>query len=46
MTDYQKEMIEEKTLEEYEAAHTNYFGGQHQEEDSLEKSLQEHFQTL
>lgn len=44
MTTYQKNMKEEKTVEEYEAAHTNYFGTTHLDDDSLEKALTEFFQ--
>lgn len=44
MTTYQKNMTEEKTMEEYEAAHTNYFGNSHLDEDSLEEALNDFFQ--
>ncbi len=30
-------------MEEYEAAHTNYFGNQHEDENSLETALHQHF---
>ncbi len=46
MTTYQKQHVEEKTMEEYEAAHTNYFGNQHEDENSLETALHQHFQKV
>lgn len=44
MTAYQKDNVQERTVEEYEAAHTNYFGCQQEDDDTLEKALHEHFQ--
>jgi hypothetical protein len=45
MTTYQEKYVEEKTNEEYEAAHTNHFGTTAVEEDSLEAALNDFFSS-
>jgi len=45
MTTYQETQKEEKTYEEYEAAHTNHFGKTAIEEDSLEAALNDFFSS-
>lgn len=44
MTAYEKEHVQDKTNEEFEAGHTNYFGSTYKEEDSLDQVLTNHFQ--
>lgn len=44
MTTYQKETVSEKTMEEQQAAQTNYFGTTRFDDDSLEQALLEFFQ--
>lgn len=43
MTKFEKQHVEEKTNEEYEGQHTNYFGTSHADEDSLEDALNSFF---
>jgi len=43
MTTYQDQHVTEKTNEEYEGQHTNYFGTSHVDEDSLEEALNDFF---
>jgi len=42
MTNYQEKHIKEETHEEYEGLHTNHFGNQHEDDETLEKVLHDY----
>jgi len=41
MTSYQEKHIKDETLEEYEGLHTNHFGNQHEDDETLDKVMHE-----
>lgn len=45
MTAYEKQHVQDKTDEEFQAGHTNYFGSTYADENSLDSVLSEHFQN-
>ena len=42
MTVYQEKHVKDETLEEYEGLHTNHFGNQHEDSETLEKAIHDY----